>query len=223
MKNNQLNLTAAEEVLLAAINLTNNTKKEFTEWDLTVETWTLNKNRWGLRGYEEKYPDHKRVMNEVMATGTQKVVGRGWIERIKPNYYKITSAGLAKAASLSNTSIKPKVRSLYEYDAISPYIQNNVFENYCKNPAEPKTWLGVAAFLGLKSHNPDELDRKIKVILDSVDSAVKWLDENKKDILSRSDSAKPITRDKLLKLKEFISVMEERFKAQFDAIRQKNK
>ena len=105
MKNDNKNLTAAEEVLLAAVNLTKNTKKEFTEWELTVWAWKLNQNRWGLRGFEDKYPDHKRVMNEVMAAGTQKIVCRGWLERVKPNYYRLTDAGLAKAASLSNIPV----------------------------------------------------------------------------------------------------------------------
>jgi hypothetical protein len=223
MKINNDNITAAEEVLLAAANITSNTKKEFTEWDLTVGTWSLNKNRWGLRGYEDKYPDHKRVMNEVMAAGTQKVVGRGWIERVKPNYYRLTDSGLAKVASLSNIKIDSEVRSLYEYDAVSKYIQNSVFEGYCRNSAEPKTWLGAAAFLGLKGNDPDDLNRKLKNVLESADSALKWLGDNDKTLLCRSDSTKPITKDKLLKLKEFIGVLEKRFKAQFEAIRQKKK
>lgn len=226
MKIEQPDLTAAEEVLLAAAKLTkNDIKKEFTEWELTVETWELNKTRWGLRGFEEKYPDHKRVMNEVMAAGTQKVVGKGWIERIRPNYYRLTSSGLAKVSSLTSTDVKPSVRSLREYEAIAPFIHHVIFEDYCRNPSEPKTWLGAAAFLGLKGHDADALDRRIKNILDSAQSALNWLDENNQDVLIRSDSAsyKPITKDKLIKLREFIKVLEERFKAQFEAIRRKKK
>lgn len=223
MKSNVLDLTAAEEVLLAAIKLTKEGKKEFTEWDLTIETWSLNKNRWGLRGHEDSYPDHKRVMNEVMAGGTQKVIGKGWLERIRPNYYKITSVGLAKAESLSMKGVKSNARSLYEYDAINPYVNNKIFEKYCKDPSEPKTWLGAAAFLGLKKYDPDSLDRKLKNIKDSIKTALNWLEENNQRVLSRSDSAKPITKEKLKKLGEFLEVLEERFKAQFDAIRAKRK
>lgn len=225
MKNELNNLTAAEEVLLAAVSLTKKKKNEFTEWDLTVETWQLNKNRWGLRGYEEKYPDHKRVMNEVMAGGTQKVVGKGWIEKIKPNYYKITSAGLAKASSLDSNLVRSQNRSLYEYDNLSPFIHNPIFENYCKNNSEPKTWLGAAAFLNLKGNNPDELDRKMNLIKEAISSALNWLEKNNKDVLSRSDSAssKPISKEKIKKLNEFIHELEIRFKTQFEAIRNKKK
>lgn len=221
MKNDNKNLTAAEEVLLAAVNLTKNTKKEFTEWELTVWAWKLNQNRWGLRGFEDKYPDHKRVMNEVMAAGTQKIVGRGWLERVKPNYYRLTDAGLAKAASLSNIPVDSEIRSLHEYDSVEPYTQSSIFERYCKNPSEPKTWLGVAAFLGLRGNDPDDLNRKIKTILDSANSALEWLKDNKQEMLLRDDSKKPISREKLIKLKEFIKILEERFKPQFEAIRKK--
>src|SRR3989344_6693578 len=117
-----LNLTAAEEVLLAASNLVKKTKKnEFTEWDLTVNTWQVNKNRWGLRGYELQYPDHKRVMNEIMAKGTQKVLGKGWLKRIRPNFYNVTSSGFAKAESLSGIEMNTTAKTLHEYNAIEPY------------------------------------------------------------------------------------------------------
>jgi len=223
MPNKFLNLTAAEEVLLAATKLSNEGKEEFTEWDITVKTWSLNKTRWGLRGYEISYPDHKRVMNEIMAGGTQKVVGKGWLEKVKPNYYKVTSAGLAKAESLSNIDIKSKTRSLYEYDAISPYIKSSIFEKYCKDPTEPKTWLGSAAFLGLKKYDSESLERKLKSINSSIKSALKWLDKNNQRILLRDDSSKPISKEMLLKLEKFLTVLEERFKAQFDAIRARKK
>jgi len=220
---NKPSLTAAEEVLLATVKLTNSTKREFTEWELTVETWRSNKNRWGLRGYESKYPDHKRVMNEVMATGTQKVVGKGWIERVRPNYYKITSLGLAKADSLSNIEVGSKIRSLHEYESISPYVNSKVFESYLKDDSEPKTWLGAASFLGLKGFDPDDLERRIKNVRDSIRSTLKWLDKNKETVLKRSDSSKPIPLNKIKKLEKFIVILEERFKAQFDAIRKKKK
>ena len=223
MNNKELDLTAAEEVLLAAAKLQEKCKKEFTEWALTVETWSLNKVRWGLQGYEEKYPNHKRVMNEVMAGGTQKVVGRGWLQKVRPNYYKVTPAGFAKAESLGGIKLKKTFRNVHQYDALSPYINSNIFIRYCKDPSEPKTWLGSAAFLGLSKHEPEVLERKISNIKASISESRKWMKENNKKIISRSDSTRPITEEILNKLEEFLKVLEERFKAQFDAIRARKK
>lgn len=214
---------ASEEVLLAAAKLTNFTTKEFTEWDLTRETWLLNKNRWGLRGYETEYPDHKRVMNEIMAKGTQKIIGKGWLERIRSNTYRLTPLGLSKAQTLSKIEVGTKLRSLHEYDSVFPYVSNPVFENYCKDMNEPKTWLGAAAFLGLTKNDPEILERNLKKIEDSITLALNWLDNNNQSSLRRDDAGKPITKEVLLKLRNFLLVIKERFEPQFNAIRSKRK
>lgn len=216
-------LTAAEEVLLAATKLVNGTKDEFTEWDLTVEAWSLNKERWGLRGYEEKYPDHKRVMNEIMAKGTQKVTGRGWLERTRPNHYTVTSIGFAKAESLSGRKIGANARSMWEYESILPYMTHRVFEKYCVDPKEPKTWLGVSAFLGLTSNDPGEVDKRLKKVKTTISDALAWLTKNNEKLLRRSDSSRSFNKTEILKLAEFVSVIETRFKAQFDAIKDRSK
>jgi len=219
--NKREGLTAVEEVLLAAAELSNKSKEEFSEWELTVKAWLLNKNRWGLRGFEEKYPDHKRVMNEIMSSGTQKIVGRGWVEKVRPNYYKLTSAGLAMASSISESSINPKIRSLHEYEAIYPYAYHKVFENHLRNMDEPKTWIGAESFLGLQKHDADTLNRKLRSIKESILSSLRWLRDNGVEVLVKNDSSKPISRDRLNKLNEFLDILEERFKPQFDAMRKK--
>lgn len=217
------NLTAAEEVLLAADKLTKSSKNEFTEWQLTVETWKLNRTRWGLRGFEQTYPDHKRVMNEIMAKGTQKVVGKGWLERTRPNHYRLTSSGLAKSSSMKNIEVTSKTRMFHEYDAVAPYISHKVFENYCKNSDEPKTWLGVSAFLGLANNDPETLEKQLNRVNESIELGLEGIAKSNDGRLRMSDSSKSIDRSQLMRLKEFIAMLEIRFKAQFDAIRRRAK
>src|SRR3989344_9702197 len=139
-------LTAAEEIILAAYNLFTNLKEEFSEWDLTVKAWELNKSRWGLQGYENKYPNHKRVMVVIMTRGDTNVLDRGWMKRTRENHYKITDLGKAKAKALSNISQNKRTWGRNEYESIKRYIFHKVFEDYCKDLNEPKTWLGVADF-----------------------------------------------------------------------------
>lgn len=221
---NEKKLTAAEEVLIAAINISENGKKEFTEWELTVQTWKMNKQRWGLRGFEENYPDHKRVMNEVMAKGTNKVIGKGWIERIKTNYYQVTDLGLSRIKSNSSAQDTKKSKSLYEYDAIAEYALHPVFKKYCDDNTEPKTWLGVAAFLGLSKNDPDILENRIMRIRVGIEKAIEWMRKNNLNYIRRDDTNKPpISFEKVLKLKEFLTDIQSRFAAQFDAIRKKKK
>jgi len=214
-------LTSAEEVLLAAAKISNYSQNEFTEWELTVATWKLNKNKWGLRGFENIYPDHKRVMNEIMAKGTQKTTGKGWIERTRPNYYRLTSSGAAKAMAISSTPIEQKQISFHQFNALEPYIYHNVFQKYLSNPDEPKTWLGAAAFLGVTGGNPEILDRTMGSIQSSINESLDWMHKNNENALRRSDGSKLITIDDINKLQDFLNMLESRFKPQFDAIRAK--
>ena len=222
-KNINPNLSSTEEVLLAASRLSTDLIKEFTEWDLTVEAWKLNKNRWGLQGHED-YPDHKRVMNEVMAKGTQKIVGRGWIERTRPNHYKITQLGLVKSKSLLGINQSEK-RNVNLYEAISIYVRNPVFESYFINKNLPENWLDVAAFLKLNKYDAQTLEKILNYLKNIIEESLNYLKENNVSALIRGSSSqnKPITKERIIELSNFIQLIEEKFKSQFDAIRQSRK
>src|SRR3954465_3564824 len=97
--------TAAEEILLAADDLATERKHEFTEWQLTVAAWKRDQNRFGLRGYEGEHPDHKRGMSEIMGkTKRDNPLRRGFIVKVRPNYYAMTPLGAAEASKLRGIS-----------------------------------------------------------------------------------------------------------------------
>ncbi len=216
-----LELRAADEALIAAANLAKgNPNREFSEWELTMEAWRLNKNRWGLRGFEENHPDHKRVMMEIMGGGG--LVKEGLLVRTRENHYRVTSAGLAKALTI----VAPRdtrQRNIYIYDDISAYAFHKVFEAYLKDSDEPKTWLGVASFLNLQRNDPDILETQMGRVQESILSARKFMEETVRGELRRGDANRTISRERLDKLEQFLTVLEERFRPQFDAIRSKRK
>src|SRR5439155_1408878 len=75
-------------------------KDEFSEWDLTVAAWSFDRLRFGLRGYAESYPDHKRVMMEIMGKKTSSPIMQQYMTKVRPNYYRMTSLGRAVAARI---------------------------------------------------------------------------------------------------------------------------
>src|SRR5215471_18541059 len=93
-------LTASETVLLAAADLTAAGNHEFSEWDLTVAAWARDRARFGLRGYAQSYPDHKRVMMEIMGQKASSPVQQKNLEKVRPNYYRLTAQGKAVVARL---------------------------------------------------------------------------------------------------------------------------
>src|SRR5436309_10713138 len=102
MSQNALRLTAAQVIILAAEDLTAAGATEFTEWDLTVAAWIRDRTRFGSRGYDQKHPDHKRVMMEIMGQKPQNPLALGFMEKIRPNTYRLTPLGRAVANRLRN-------------------------------------------------------------------------------------------------------------------------
>lgn len=217
-------LTAAQEVLFGAVDLYRQGVKEFSEWDLSVATWKRNPNRFGCRGYEEVYPDHKRVMMEIMSQAKKdNPIRRGWLEKTRPNHYRLTNLGLAEIDQISeqkDTGEKSRKSPGPIYDALAPFYQQAVFRKYLKDPEEPRMWLGAAAFLGLANNEPVHVQDRLKIARSAITGALKHLDETKADSFHRgvTGGGEAISRDSVLKLKEFLEVIEKRFAQQLVAI-----
>lgn len=218
-------LTAAQEILMGAGDLDRGGKQEFSEWDLTVATWKRNPNRFGARGYEDRYPDHKRVMMEIMGT-TKKdnPIRRGWIERSRPNHYRMTDIGRAEVDHLGDTkatTVKSHRSPQPIYDAVAPLYRQAIFRKYVKDPEEPRMWVGAASFLGLTSNDAQHVEDRRRATRTAIENALAWLDETKSNDFRRGVSAggEAISKTDLLKLKEFLDVIEQRFANQIEAIR----
>jgi hypothetical protein len=221
-----VHVTAAEAILLAAAQHTGWASAEFSEWDLTVSAWKGDKNRFGCRGYEESYPDHKRVMMEVMGGRKDNPVRRGWMERTRPNHYKLTPLGLADAERIARRAGRaPETRRSAQpvYDALEPYVFHRVFLDHKRDPEEPRTWLGAAAFLGLPHATAEALHDSIRAIETAVQRGDDWFRENRTDTLRRGPvgGSRAITVIDLAKLRRFLRVLQERFQGQMAALRQR--
>lgn len=221
--------TAAQEVLLAAAELDRSGRKEFSEWDLTVSAWKRNKNKFGSRGYESEHPDHKRVMMEIMSKNKRdNPLRQGWIEKTRANHYRMTSLGLAEAEKLSRVKgeVSETLRSGDKvYDSVVGYINHRAFRDYCRDPDEPRTWLGASAFLGLARHERVHLGDRINAAENAASSALEWLDQSGQDKFTRGPTGGGVTvrRSDLEKLRAFVGVLQERFHVQLDAIRRQDR
>lgn len=219
--------TAAQEILLAAADLANDGKREFTEWELTVAAWRRDNNRFGLRGFEAEHPDHKRVMMEIMGqTKKDNPVRRRFIEKSKPNYYRLTDLGTAEVAAIQSG---PKVVPASSrspgpiYVAIEPFVDSPPFRAWLKDSAEPRNWLGAAAFLGLSRNTANELNDRLRAIETAVCRAVEWCEQAERPSITRGvhGGSRPIPLAEIENVKVFLDVIRSRFARQIDAIRQR--
>jgi hypothetical protein len=216
-------LTSTEVVLLAAFDLSASGQTEFSEWHLSEAAWKRDQNRFGMRGFEPKYPDHKRVMKEIM--GKTSAVHRGLLEKTRPNYYRLTAVGRAEVARLgSGQTGSGELRSISgAYDDLVRFVDHHVFKSWLKDGNEPRTWLGAAAFLGLTKHDPNELNNRLREPLRLAADGLAWMDENQRDHLTRGPvgGGKAVSRHDLQKVREFVELLQTRFATQIGAIQRR--
>ncbi len=217
--------TAAQEIVLASADLTDQGMTPFSEWDLTVAAWKRNKNRFGSRGYEDDYPDHKRVMMEIMGqTKRDNPIRRQFLQKVKANYYQLTPLGEAEADRLRRAGDSMNVsRSPGPiFTSVEPYVADRAFRAWLDDPEEPRTWLGASAFFGLKRNEPNHLNDRIRAAVTAVDGALDWCRKNGRDVLNRgTHGGGAVTRGELEKLRAFINLLQTKFAAQMNAIRKK--
>lgn len=218
-------VTAAQAILLGASDLAGAGIGEFSEWDLTVATWKRNPNRFGCRGYEALYPDHKRVMMEIMGTTKKEnPIRRGWLEKTRPNTYRLTNIGITEADRLKRdvSSDRKSVRSPQAiYDAVAPLYRNSAFRKHSRDTDEPRMWLGAASFFQLTSGEPQHLEDRLRSTEATIENALDWMEENRAEQIQRgvSGGSESISKDSVLKLREFYQTLLQRFSGQIEAVR----
>ncbi|MDB5308902.1 MAG: hypothetical protein JWO38_3104 [Gemmataceae bacterium] len=208
--------TASEVVLLAADDLTTAGNLEFSEWDLTVAAWSLDRFRFGLRGYAQSYPDHKRVMMEIMGQKASSPIQQKFFEKIRPNYYRMTPLGRTAATRLRGGGPKPTskpvtVKELYE--TASVYVGRPEFRRWQDNPEEPKEWTGAATFLGIGPKDKIDPAERLEEVRHAIRASLDWCNVQEAAFLTRGSGqgGTPIHVRDLSDILDFLQALTYRF------------
>ena len=220
--------TASELVLLAASDLTAAGNQEFSEWDLTVAAWAVDRFRFGLRGYAQSYPDHKRVMMEIMGQKPSSPVQQKYLEKLRPNYYRMTPLGRAAAQRLRGgapTGAEPELKPTAKpvtvkelYETASVYVSRPEFRRWQDNPEEPKQWEGAASFLGILKGEKVEPAERIEEVRNAFKDAMDWCKVQEAAFLTRGSGqgGAPIHVRDLAEMLDFVQALIYRFPESLD-------
>ena len=148
--------TAAQVILLAAEDLATAGTREFSEWELTVAAWQRDPARFGLRGYEQKYPDHKRVMSEIMGSKPSNPVQLRHIEKVRPSTYRLTALGRSEATRLRAGGSTKTTRERDPHATLASYVGHRAFVRWRNDPEQPRLWADVAEFLAAAPGAPED-------------------------------------------------------------------
>ncbi|NBO92638.1 MAG: hypothetical protein EBV06_10075 [Planctomycetia bacterium] len=83
--------TLPEKLLLAASHLEESGQSTFSAEALIVSAWQKYPRTFGLKGFEEKYPDSNRVLALIM--GQKGLPNRGWMVKVGQKLYSLTHDG----------------------------------------------------------------------------------------------------------------------------------
>jgi hypothetical protein len=215
MSQNAPRLTAAQVIILAAEDLMSGGASEFSEWDLTVAAWTRDRTRFGLRGYDQKHPDHKRVMMEIMGKKPQNPLFLGFMEKLRPNVYRLTPLGRAAADRLRRNSGPPEgsdeQAELYRF--ASGLSRHPALVAWRSDKEQPRYWADAATFLSKGGDVRRDAGKCLAAIRRQTRLAIDWcIVNNVHHLVPASRSAgDTIHVQDLSEILDFLQALEYRF------------
>ncbi len=213
-------LSLKEKILIAVVEGTHgDTSASFTIEDLAVWAWERDRTAWGLRGYEKDYPDLDKVRKDMGARGADSpgLVQLGWVERIDPRMYRLTSVGLGEYAVLSSSmsglvsELQDKASRKLEVE-IRRVLEHTVFREWLADSTKPKYFRDAGHFWGIAPGTPASVVRNRVGGVDRILlSARKLLDEKGVDEIAASRGKILFSREDVQRCIEFQETMKNRF------------
>ena len=150
-------LTLNEKILIAAFDLqSKELKNTFSAEQLLIAVWKQDKGAFGLRNFEQDYPDSNKLYTKI--DGQDGLVRKGLLKKVADRTYSLTAAGLSLALSLkpSDAGTQLKVdRELYE--GIKKVINHKVFGEWLVDPKKPQKFRDAGWFWGIAPGNPPDV------------------------------------------------------------------
>lgn len=147
-----------DQVLLAALACSSgNCDTTFTAEDLLVRAWENDKPAWGLRGYEQQYPDADKIHKEIDGRGlaNKGILGLGFVERAENRVYRLTPSGLAVASRLRPAGPVARERAGRKLEQeIRQILEHPGFQLWLQNPALPRHFRDAGHFWGIAPGMP---------------------------------------------------------------------
>lgn len=209
-----------EQVMLAALDCSGgDLEKTFTSEDLLVAAWKRDRLAFGLRGYEQEYPDSDKVRKELDSRGARPgspstgLVSSGLILRVRERIYRLTPAGLAAAAEV--VGVEPDTRGRAERvlaDAVDAILSHSVFRGWLKDPSSPRHFRDGGHFWGVAPGTPPKVIRtRILDVERTLEKALRMLDSAGVDEVASRHGKGLFDRADIERAMNFQAMLKERF------------
>lgn len=205
-------LTNAEKVLLAAMRLCNgDSSRSFTAEELAVAAWIDDKESFGLRGYENTYPDSNKLFKSIDSKGG--LVAKGLIVKVGDRTFRVSGGGIAAGSRLSPSN--PELQLKLERElatAVNKLVSHPVFSEWLKDHAKPTKFSAAGQFWGVAPGTPARVVRdRIANIEATLKQALQYMLTRGVNSLFREKDRVLCERQDIERCLEFHDVLTKRF------------
>lgn len=205
-----------QQILRAALECSGGDRdRTFTMEDLLVCAWKNDTGAWGLRGYEDLYPDSDKIQKEIGARGSgqKSMVENGLLERVNRRVYRLTPAGLAAAAALnpSEPLAQEKADRTLE-SAVKEILAHPVFREWLNDPSRPKYFREAGHFWGVAPGTPQKTVReRVSFVERTLRAALEVMDRRGIDEIVEQRGKVLFDRKDIERALEFQEMLKNRF------------
>ncbi len=216
-------LSLKEKILVAAVEGTHgNCDLTFAMEDLVVWAWKREKQTWGLRGYEEIFPDSDKIQKELgsRGVGLKGVLDLGWLDRVGKRVYRLTSVGLATFAAFENVEQSLQQKAGRELEAeVTKILEHPVFRDWLKDNNKPKHFREAGHFWGIAPGTPKRTVReRVERIDKTLDAALRFLNDKNTNEIIASRGKILFERNDISRCKSFQETLRFRFSRDLSAL-----
>lgn len=160
--------TVPEKILLAAFQLEEQGQSPFSAEALIVAVWQKYPRTFGLKGYDEQYPDSNKVLASIM--GEKGLARRGWLVKMGQKLYSLSHEGRRAVRRLLQGEDQPEevrndrpIKLSKEYDKLlQGLFVTSAFEKVREARQQELTFADACRFWSITENlSGDALDARL--------------------------------------------------------------
>ena len=160
--------TVPEKILLAAFQLEEQGQSPFSAEALIVASWQKYPRTFGLKGYDEQYPDSNKVLASIM--GEKGLARRGWLLKMGQKLYSLSHDGRRSVRRLLQGEDQPEaaksdrpIKLSKEYDKlVQGLFVASAYEKYREARQQELTFADACRFWSITENmSGDALDARL--------------------------------------------------------------
>jgi hypothetical protein len=158
--------TVPEKILLAAHGLEEAGQQPFSAEALIVAAWQKYPHTFGLKGYDDQYPDSNKVLASIM--GEKGLARRGWLVKMGQKLYSLTRDGRQVVRRLTQGDDQPEmehppVKLSREHDKLlQVLLESTAHEKYVEGRHQELTFADACRFWSITENQTGEsLDARL--------------------------------------------------------------